>query len=111
MTSDPALAAVPVARVVVDNPLPHLDRLFDYAVPPELADAAQPGVRVKVRFSGRLVGGYLVERVDGSHHEGRLSPLAGVVSAEQVLSGEVAQLARAVADRYAGTMADVLRLA
>ncbi|MDX6206971.1 MAG: hypothetical protein QOF39_3028 [Frankiales bacterium] len=103
--------ALPVARIVVDSPLPHLDRLFDYAVPPELDQAAQPGVRVKVRFSGRLVGGFLLERADGTGHEGRLSPLAGVVSAEPVLSPEVARLARAVADRCAGTMADVLRLA
>jgi primosomal protein N' (replication factor Y) (superfamily II helicase) len=110
MTAD-AAALVPVARVVVDSPLPHLDRLFDYGVPPELDGAAQPGVRVKVRFSGRLVGGFLLERVDGSGHEGRLSPLASVVSPERVLTQEVARLARAVADRYAGTMTDVLRLA
>ncbi|MDX6253689.1 MAG: hypothetical protein QOJ11_23 [Frankiales bacterium] len=103
--------ALPVARVVVDSPLPHLDRLFDYAVPPELDQAAQPGVRVKVRFSGRLVAGYLLERASGTGHDGKLSPLAAVVSPEPVLTPEVARLARAVADRYAGTMADVLRLA
>ena len=34
-----------------------------------------------------------------------------MVSAEQVLTPEIAGLARAVADRYAGTLADVLRLA
>ena len=33
------------------------------------------------------------------------------MSAEQVLTEEIAGLARAVADRYAGTLADVLRLA
>ena len=106
-----AAADLPVARVVVDSPLPHLDRLFDYAVPPELDAVAQPGVRVKVRFSGRLVSGFLLERTDGSGHEGRLSPLASVVSPEPVLRPEVARLARAVADRYAGTLTDVLRLA
>ena len=107
-----APAALPrVARVVVDSPLPHLDRLFDYAVPAELDEVACPGVRVKVRFSGRLVGGYLLERTDGTGHGGRLSPLSAVVSPERVLTPEVARLARAVADRYAGTMTDVLRLA
>jgi primosomal protein N' (replication factor Y) (superfamily II helicase) len=109
MTEQPM--PLPVARVVVDSPLPHLDRLFDYAVPVELDETAQPGVRVKVRFSGRLVGGYLIERADGTGHEGRLSQLTSVVSPERVLTPEVARLARAVADRYAGTMADVLRLA
>ncbi len=100
-----------VARVVVDSGLAHLDRPFDYSVPASLGDQAQPGVRVRVRFAGRLVDGWLLERADDSEHVGRLTPLAGVVSAERVLTPEVAELARAVADRTAGTLADVLRLA
>ena len=51
-----------VAAVAVDHEVPHLDRLFDYAVPPELDAAAQPGVRVRVRLAGRLVGGIIVAR-------------------------------------------------
>lgn len=104
-------ARAPVARVVVDVPLAHLDRPFDYLVPESMDAAAAPGVRVRVRFSGRLVGGYLLERVEGSEHVGRLARLERVVSPEPVLSPEVARLAREVADRYAGTLADVLRLA
>lgn len=104
-------ADLPVARVAVDVPLPHLDRLFDYLVPAQLAESAVPGCRVRVRFSGRLTGGYLVERADGSEHQGKLAYLERVLSAEPVLTPEIAGLARAVADRYGGTLADVLRLA
>ncbi|SCF48048.1 replication restart DNA helicase PriA [Micromonospora matsumotoense] len=95
----------------MDVPLPHLDRPFDYLVPAGLADVAVPGVRVKVRFAGQLVDGWLLERVDASAHGGRLAYLEKVVSPEPVLAAEVAGLARAVADRYAGNLADVLRLA
>jgi primosomal protein N' (replication factor Y) len=102
--------ALSVARVAVDTPLAHLDRLFDYRVPADLDEAAVPGCRVKVRFAGRLVDGFLVERVETSEHE-RLAMLAKVVSPEPVLRPEVLALARAVADRWAGTLADVLRLA
>lgn len=108
-TAEPV--TLPVARVAVDLPLPHLDRLFDYRVPASLDDAAQPGTRVRVRFAGRDVDGFLVERVDASEHGGRLAPLRRVVSPERVLTPEVLRLARAVADGYAGTLADVLRLA
>jgi primosomal protein N' (replication factor Y) len=101
----------PVARISVDMPLAHLDRPFDYLVPADLDAQAQPGTRVRVRFAGQLVDGYLLERADGSEHTGRLAFLDRVVSAEQVLRPEIARLARAVADRYAGTIADVLRLA
>lgn len=101
----------PVARIAVDIPLAHLDRPFDYLVPERLAAQALPGVRVRVRFAGQLTDGFVLERASASEHQGRLSYLERVVSAEQVLTPEIAGLARAVADRYAGTLADVLRLA
>ena len=104
-------ATLPVARVWVDVPLAHLDRPFDYLVPASLDDQAVPGCRVRVRFAGQQVDGFLAERVAESDFGGRLGFLSKVVSAEPVLAPEIAALARAVADRYAGTMIDVLRLA
>jgi primosomal protein N' (replication factor Y) len=101
----------PIARVVVDIPLAHLDRIFDYVVPEPLSGAVQPGVRVRVRFSGKLVDGWVVERTASSTHSGRLERVAKVVSADPVLTQEILGLARAVADRWAGTLADVLRAA
>ncbi|MEW2357994.1 primosomal protein N' [Spirillospora sp. NPDC029432] len=103
--------SLPVARVAVDMSLPHLDRPFDYLVPVELDGRTVPGCRVRVRFAGQLVDGLVLERVAESDHEGRLSYLERVTSSEPVLGTEVAALAREVADRYAGTFADVLRLA
>ncbi|MFG1991259.1 hypothetical protein ACGFJ7_14915, partial [Actinoplanes sp. NPDC048988] len=102
---------LPVARVCVDVPLPHLDRLFDYLVASTDDEAAQPGVRVKVRFAGQLVSGFLLERAETSPHGGKLAYLDKVVSPEQVLDPEITRLARAIADRYAGNLCDVLRLA
>ena len=103
--------SAPVARVAVDTSLAHLDRPFDYLVPAALHDQVVVGCRVKVRFAGTLVDGFVLERVERSSHEGRLSFLAKVVSSEPVLTPDVLALTRAVADRYAGTLADVLRLA
>ena len=100
----------PVARVLVDSPVPHLDRAFDYLVPATMAKDALPGIRVRVRLGGRDLTGFLVERVAASEH-GALQPLRAVVSSEQVLTPAVLALARAVAERWAGTVADVLRLA
>lgn len=102
---------LPIARVLVDSPLPHLDRLFDYLVPAELADAAQPGVRVKVRFAGRELNGFLVARTAQPSTSHRLSVLGKVVSSVQVLTPEVLQLSQEVAARYVGAVSDVLRVA
>ena len=102
---------LPVARVAVDISLAHLDRPFDYLVPARLDADAVPGCRVRVRFAGQLVDGYLLERTETSEHRGKLARLERVTSPEPVLTPEIFDLARAVADRYAGTLADVLRLA
>jgi primosomal protein N' (replication factor Y) (superfamily II helicase) len=99
-----------VARVAVDVPLAHLDRPFDYSVPDALDAEAQPGTRVRVRFSGRLVDGFIIDRVAESDHA-RLAPIQRVISPVPALTPEVLELARAVADRYAGTLPDVLRAA
>lgn len=102
---------LPVARLCVDVPLAHLDRPFDYLVPTTLDDSVRPGSRVRVRFAGKLVDGYVLERVQESEHGGRLSYIERAISAEPVLAPEIARLARVVADRYAGSLTDVLRLA
>jgi primosomal protein N' (replication factor Y) (superfamily II helicase) len=108
---EPSAAVDPVARVLVDTPLAHLDRAFDYTVPASLAESAVPGARVKVRFAGKDLSGFVVARVAASDHTGTLSPLRTVVSPERVLSPAIAGLAETLAERYAGTRADVLRLA
>lgn len=95
----------------MDISVPHLDRLFDYLIPDSLDDQAVAGCRVRVRFAGRLVDGFLLERVAESDHPNRLSFVERVVSSEPALTPEIATLARAVADRWAGTLPDVLRLA
>lgn len=104
-------ASLPVARVAVDVPLAHLDRPFDYVVTEAFDESAVPGCRVRVRFAGQRVDGYLLERAARSDHEGRLGAIERVLSAEVVLRADVARLCRRVADRYAGTFADVVRLA
>ncbi|MDQ0855182.1 hypothetical protein QFZ79_003293 [Arthrobacter sp. V4I6] len=111
-TSGPALAAeLPVARVLIESSLPHLDRPFDYSVPADLDAAARPGVRLKVKFNGQELPGYLLERVAESDAGHALVPVHQVVSPVPVLMPAVAELAGRVAARYAGTTSDVLRVA
>lgn len=101
----------PVARVLLDSPLPQLDRLFDYGIPDELAERARAGVRVRVplRSAGRLVDGFIVEL--GKTDQTRpLSNIDTVVSDIPVLPARLAALARRVADRAAGSACDILRL-
>ncbi|HKH55618.1 MAG TPA: primosomal protein N' [Propionibacteriaceae bacterium] len=101
----------PIARVAVDVSLSHLDRPFDYRVTEAQDAVAVPGARVRVRFAGTLRDGFILDRLAETDHDGELAPLHKVISAEPVLTAEVANLIRLVADHYAGTFADVMRLA
>ncbi|MEH0059879.1 primosomal protein N' [Auritidibacter ignavus] len=101
----------PVAKVLLESPVPHLDRLFDYLIPPDLDAPAQPGVKVKVRFGHQTMAGWLVERTDTISTRATLTPIRTVVSALPVLTEDIYRLATTVAADYAGTVADVLRAA
>lgn len=107
----PVAEVDPVAQVLVDLPLAHLDRPFDYLVPASMATTAVPGSRVKVNFAGRDVDGFVLARGEVGDQGRSLRPLRRVVSAEPVLTAEVAELVADVAARWVGTRSDVLRLA
>ncbi len=100
-----------IARVLLDSPLPQLDRLFDYVLPDEL-DEVPVGARVRVplRTVGRMIDAYVVEIADEADTERALSTVESVVSAVPVLPERLYRLARRVADRAAGSASDILRL-
>lgn len=106
------MPAATIARVLVDAALPQLDRLLDYRVPAGMADVV-PGVRVTVplRSASRMAQGFVVDLGEQQDYPGPLSDIEAVVSPIPVLRPEVWRLARAVADRAAGSAIDVLRLA
>lgn len=108
--SEPIDAATRVARVAVDIPLAHLDRLFDYTIPAEMDDAVVQGAKVRVRFAGQLRDGWIVE-FGKANPTMQLKALQSVVSSEPIMTPHYFGLLRAVADHYAGVVAEVIRLA
>lgn len=108
--SSPA-ARYPVARVLPMLGLPQLDRPFDYLVTEEDSDAAQPGVRVRIRFAGRLVDAVVLERTATSSHDGNLRFIERVISPEVVAPEQLRMLIDALAQRYAGVRSDIYRTA
>ena len=103
----------PVARVLVDVPLAHLDRPFDYAVP------ADDGRRRPCRAPGSRCGSPARTSTASSstgvaEHRPRRAGwrrCAGWSAPSRCWRPQVAALAGDVAERYAGTRSDVLRLA
>ncbi len=90
--------------------LPHLDRPFEYAVTPAAKDAA-PGMRVRVKFAGHDTDGIVLERRDQPSTDRPLAPLQKLVSDDVVVPPAMMRVIEEVAERYGGTVGDVLRLA
>lgn len=99
------------AQVAVDTPLLHLDRPFDYAIPAQLASEVVWGSRVRVLFGGRKLLGWVVGFSASVERPERVTDILEVVGAVPLLTAQVHDLARLTADRWIGSLSDVLRTA
>lgn len=101
-----------VARVLLDSPLPQLDRLFDYEIPPQFRGKILAGQRVKVplRSGGRAVDAWVIELRDSSDSKRELAQILEPLGPLSVLTDASYLLARKLADRAAGSASDILRL-
>ncbi|MCQ9369703.1 primosomal protein N' [Corynebacterium sp. 35RC1] len=112
MTNTRSIAEhLPVARVLPLLQVSHLDRTFDYLVDEASSEACNPGVRVRIRFNGRLVDAIVMERLAESDHPGTLSWIDRVISEDRVYPPVLQKLVESLKQRYAGTTADLLRAA
>lgn len=98
-----------VARVVIDSAVPHLDRVFDYAIPQALSVEIQIGTRVRVPFAGRLLSAVVVGLADEPTPGVTPSTIKSAATVPSYSESAIA-LAREVAHRYGGSLWDVLRL-
>lgn len=85
-----------VAHVATDT---SLDRVFDYAVPPDLAAKVTPGMRVRVEFGRRLMEGTVVGLAEASDFP-NLKPVLAVVGDLPFIAPELLELARWMSSYY-----------
>lgn len=97
---------VAVARVYLDNDLPHLDKLFDYAIPDKLK--VQPGMLVRVRFAGKLSSAWVAEVVSESQFSGKLQPIERIISPQIIADEKLLELAKDLATRNCVPVAKML---
>ena len=102
-----------VARVLVESPVPRLDRLLDYAIPDRLIESVVLGGRVRVPLGrgSRLVDGYVIELGEQSLQGVVLADIDAVHGSIPVVTPALWKLVRTVADRNGGSASDVLRIA
>lgn len=109
----PAVVAsnLPIARVLVDTGLLHLDQDFDFLIPEEFSAKIAVGSVVKVPFNRRRVLGVVTSREESSSFRGQLRFISEVVRPYPLVSVNMLALAREIKRYYGGTMWDSLRFA
>jgi len=85
-----------------------VDKLFTYVVPAELCNAIKPGVRAVVPFGRRTVVG-LVVAINSQSSIPNLKPVSDVLDSESILSNELLNLARWIAEYYFAPIGEVLQ--
>lgn len=103
-----------VAQVLVESPIPRLDRLLDYAIPLELQDQVVVGGRVTVplgRGGSRHLPAFVVAITSTSSAGVALADVQAVSGNVPVLTPALWELVRTVANRNGGSASDVLRVA
>ncbi|MBW3659752.1 MAG: hypothetical protein KY457_14020 [Actinobacteria bacterium] len=99
-----------IARVLVEVEPYHLDRVFDYVVPDDLAGDVRAGSRVEVVFGGRKRRGVVTELAATSEvAPAKLQPVKRVLGPYAWMRPEDLELARWAGERFAAPVADVVR--
>lgn len=102
---------LPIARVIVDTGVFHLDSLYDYTVPENYSHQITLGTKVQVPFGSREVEALVVERRTTSDSTATLKSITKVLSSCPVATENSLALIRDVATRWAAHPWDVIRSA
>lgn len=104
------MGAFSASDAFVDVAIPSpVDRLFTYGVPAGLRGRLFAGARVLVPFGRRRLTGYAIASRAEAPAGVRLRDVAGLVDEEPLLTGELLDLARWMADRYVHSLGEVLK--
>ena len=101
------------ANIILNNPSPEVDRIFDYEIPFELINAVMPGVRVKVPFGNKnfLTEGYCLDIKESTDvPEGKIKLVSKVMDNEPVISAEMIELAKWMKEEYFTTLSQCLKV-
>ena len=100
------------AEVIIDRPVPELDRPFTYRIPEELSERIEIGSAVRVPFGrgDRLIGGTVTGfPKDPGLPEEKLKAIREVLTGRETVESELVQLAFWMSRQYGSTMARSLR--
>jgi len=101
----------PVASVLVDTPVSHLEGIYDYLVPLHLEESAIYGTKVVVPFGKTEVDGLIVGRRNESDQITKLKMIIDVSSPSGLISTQMMEHLELVRNRFGGSFWNLLKSA
>jgi len=94
----PRASTKPVARVLVDHQILHLDQIYEYEVPELFSESARIGALVEIEFGHTLTRGIILERIEEAASAGDLKEILKVLTIEPyVLPDQLLNIEKAAA--------------
>lgn len=103
--------SLPIAAVLVDTPVSHLEGIYDYLVPLKFDEIAVIGTKVIVPFGSSQTEGLVVARKDESAEKQILKLITDVSSPKALIAKDVINLVEAVRNRFGGSFWAVMKSA
>lgn len=101
---------VKFAQVLADVPFLHTDHSYDYSIPERFQSVVQVGMRVRVKFGGRNVLGYVVETREATEHKAA-GEIFEVLDVFPVVKPDIQRFCTELARRYLTAQSQVLNFA
>lgn len=102
---------LPIASVLVDTPVSHLEGIYDYLVPQHLSDTATVGTKVLIEFGKGRTEGLLLSRKAQSEQSARLKPILELASPSGLVSTALIKHIELVRNRFGGSFWSILKSA
>lgn len=102
---------LPVASVLVETPVSHLEGIYDYLIPQHLSDVATVGSKVLVEFGRGNAEGLLVGRKAKSEQAIRLKPILDLTSPSGLVNPNLIKHIELTRNRFGGSFWSILKSA
>ncbi len=96
------------AQVLIDRDVAHLDRAFDYSIPPSLRGQVQLGSLVRVPFARKLTSGWVVGVSEDTSFKGKVAAIQRLVVPVPLFTSGLLSSSRYLALRFGATLSQVL---
>jgi len=104
-----SVSKLPIASVLVDTPVSHLEGIYDYWIPSRIDDLVTIGTKVIVPFGSVNADGLVINRSPNHSNDAKLKEIIDVASPSSMVSVQMLEHIEMVRNRFGGSFWSLLK--